>query len=72
MVGVHSVRHDAVVIHPVLSKVENLGILPYHRFTGKTIGKIILPVKILVTILSQNNSEMWSIGKKSSTSMISK
>ena len=27
------------------SKLENLGILPYHRFTGKTIGKIILPVK---------------------------
>ena len=45
-----------------ISKVENLGILPYHWFTGKTIGKIILPVKMLVTILSQNNSEMWSVG----------
>ena len=56
--GISDARHVRVVTLRVRLRIWG----PYHRFTGKTIGKIILPVKILVTILSQNNSEMWSVG----------
>ena len=43
---------SSIVVH-----FENL---PYHWFTGKTIGKNNLPVKILVKFLMQKDSEIFS------------
>ena len=41
-------RERRNVMMPI--KVVNLEDLPYHRLTGKTIGKFSLPVKILVKL----------------------
>ena len=43
---------------PIVVHFENL---PYHWFTGKTIGKNNLPVKILVKFSMQKDSEIFSV-----------
>ena len=44
-------------------KVENLGILPYHQFTGKTIGKNNLPVKKLVKLSLLKSNKIFRVLK---------
>ena len=56
----------------LVNRLDNFENLPYHRLTGKTIGKIILPVKILVKNWGQNKSKMWGVLLKLSPCIIYK
>ena len=42
-----------------MSKVGNFEFVPYQRYTGSTIGKIILPVRPPKNPVCQNKTEIW-------------